>query len=85
MDDMIYCSNNCGVARCLHHTEYCPLWRQEIEKVEAVRCRDCKYCYSFITARSADGLTELMEYRCKDFHASVMPDEYCSRGERRDG
>ena len=23
--------------------------------------------------------------RCKDFHASVMPDDYCSRGERRDG
>lgn len=103
MDDMIYCSNNCGVARCLHHpsqidnpetphqfahlhhTEYCPLWRQEIEKVEVVRCRDCKYCDSFIKARSADGRTEHMEYRCKDFHASVMPDEYCSRGERRDG
>ena len=103
MDDMIYCSNNCGVARCLHHpsqidnpetphqfahlhhTDYCPLWRQEVEKVEVVRCRDCKYCYSFITARSADGLTEHMEYRCKNFNASVMPDEYCSRGDRRDG
>ena len=69
----------------LQQTEYCPLWRQEVEKVEVVRCRDCKYCYSFITAKSADGSTELMEYRCKDFNASVMPDEYCSRGERRDG
>jgi hypothetical protein len=55
------------------------------DMVEVVRCRDCQYCDSFITARSADGLTELMEYRCKDFHTSVMPDEYCSRGERRDG
>lgn len=54
------------------------------DMVEVVRCRDCKYCYSFITARSADGSTELKEYRCKGFNASVMPDEYCSRGERRD-
>lgn len=68
----------------LYYTEYCPLWRQEVEKVEVVRCKDCKYCDSYIAEITSDGNMERMEYRCKDFHASVMPDEYCSRGERRD-
>ena len=62
-----------------------PTKNERLDLVNVVRCADCKYCYSFITARSADGSTELMEYRCKDFHSSVMPDDYCSRGKRRDG
>lgn len=52
---------------------------------EIIRCKDCKYCDSYIAEITSDGNMERIEYRCKDFHASVMPDEYCSRGERRDG
>ncbi len=85
MDDMVYCSNNCGVARCLHHpsqidntetphkfahlhhTDYCPLWRQEVEKVEVVRCKDCA-----------------LNRVCR-FGQYLGMDGYCSRGERQDG
>lgn len=56
-----------------------------LDLVEVVRCKDCKYCDSYIAEITSDGNMERMEYRCKDFHASVMPDEYCSRGKRRDG
>lgn len=61
-------------------------WKDERQRdlVEVVRCKDCKYCDSYIAEITSDGNMERMEYRCKDFHASVMPDEYCSRGERRD-
>ena len=52
---------------------------------EIIRCKDCKYCDNYIAEITSDGNMERMEYRCKDFHASVMPDEYCSRGERRNG
>lgn len=54
------------------------------KRVEVTRCKDCKYCDSYIAEITSDGNMERMEYRCKDFNASVMPDEYCSRGERRD-
>lgn len=54
------------------------------EQPEIIRCKDCKYCDSYIAEITSDGNMERIEYRCKDFHASVMPDEYCSRGERRD-
>ena len=62
-------------------------WKDERQRdlVEVVRCKDCKYCDSYIAEITSDGNMERIEYRCKDFHASVMPDEYCSRGERRDG
>ena len=101
MDDMIYCSNNCGVARCLHHpsqidnpetphqfahlhhTEYCPLWRQEVEKVEVVRCKDCKFWDKFPNSTAAP------DYHHCGFGINVnwytRAEEYCSRGERRDG
>ena len=61
-------------------------WKDERQRdlVEVVRCKDCKYCDSYIAEITSDGNMERMEYRCKDFHSSVMPDEYCSRGERRD-
>ena len=52
---------------------------------EIIRCKDCKYCDSYIAEITSDGNMERIEYRCKDFHSSVMPDDYCSRGERRDG
>ncbi len=62
-------------------------WKDERKRdlVEVVRCKDCKYCDNYIAEITSDGNMERIEYRCKDFHASVMPDEYCSRGERRDG
>ena len=56
----------------LQQTEYCPLWRQEIEKVEVVRCRDCKY---------------RLNHYCHHedtYDLYVHMEGYCSRGERRD-
>lgn len=50
---------------------------------DIIRCKDCKYCDSYIAEITSDGNMERIEYRCKEFHASVMPDEYCSRGETR--
>lgn len=57
----------------------------KLDLVSVVRCKDCKYCDSYIAGITSDGNMERMEYRCKDFHSPVMPDDYCSRGERRDG
>lgn len=42
-------------------------WVETIDAVEVVRCRDCKYWDD--------------EDRCK--LAWTMPDEYCSRGEKK--
>ena len=65
--------------RCIGYLMQLPSVQPEI-----IRCKDCKYCDSYIAEITSDGNMERIEYRCKDFHASVMPDEYCSRGERRD-
>ena len=43
-----------------------------VDAVEVVRCRDCKHCN---------------EGFCVGYHAhhDVMPDDFCSYGERKDG
>lgn len=93
MDDMIYCSNNCGVARCLHHpsqvdnpetphqfahlhhTDYCPLWRQEIEKVEVVRCKDCVHNKRSRASGNAN---------CELYYGMTDQMGFCHMGEKRD-
>lgn len=47
--------------------------------VEVVRCKDCGNVEVYI-CRGGGNL-----YLCNWFESEVMPDEYCSRGERRDG
>ena len=49
-----------------------------------IRCRDCKYCDNYIVEITSYKNMERMEYRCKGFYSSVMPDEYCKqRGETK--
>ena len=46
---------------------------QTIDAVPVVRCRECIYC-----ARQGDNLVY-----CDNFERDMMPDDYCSVGERK--
>lgn len=70
----------------LYRTDYCPIWKQEIEKVEVVRCAHCRNWYAY-----ADKLFGCCrrEYWDDDgqyrLNVETNHDDYCSYGERRDG
>lgn len=46
---------------------------QEDSKVDVVRCKDCKYCFS-----DERGL-----WCFRDYEIDLKPDDFCSNGERR--
>lgn len=46
---------------------------QRVDKVEVVRCKDCKYCFS-----DERGL-----WCFRDYEIDLKPDDFCSSGERR--
>ena len=50
--------------------------------VEVVRCKDCKYCYSFITKRNKQPMCRCMRH---DLNVIVRTHDFCSYGERREG
>ena len=59
----------------LQQTEYCPLWRQEVEKVEVVRCRDCVHNKSAADSGNAN---------CELYYGMTDQMGFCHMGERRD-
>lgn len=73
----------------LYRTDYCPICRQEIEKVEVVRCKDCHF-FERNHFDSLDGVPIITAHNiCTRWGNGCMTYEngYCFmgiRGERRD-
>ena len=65
-----------------YSTDYCS-YGEKI--VEVVRCKDCKHCHHTIDARSVDGMIEIDAWECSKLKRKMLPEDYCSYGERRDG
>ena len=69
---------DCKYNKVVNGEEGCSRWQCEYEPkdmVEVVRCKDCKYL----------GIKDLCYGYCKHrMTGIIMPDEYCSHGERRE-
>ena len=61
-----------------------PQENKNLDTVNVVRCKDCKFCYSYRQMRTWGGTLGQMAYICDYFNVPAKPDNYCSRGERRD-
>ena len=53
--------------------------------IEVVRCKDCKHCHYTIDARSVDGMIEIDAWECSKLKRKMLPEDYCSYGEEKDG
>ena len=57
----------------------------KLDLVNVVRCKDCKHCHHTIDARSVDGMIEIDAWECSKLKRKMLPEDYCSYGERRNG
>ena len=51
--------------------------------VEVVRCKDCKHCDFFYPIKEKDQ-EPIPAWYCRPQRSSRKPDDFCSRGERKD-
>ena len=68
------------------HNEDCEYFRETADVVEVVRCKDCKRCEMCFPCKGF-GLEAPPVYVCCFGHRNreVLPNDYCSYGEKMDG
>lgn len=85
--DMLEDINNHIIDGYGYKHDWCVEWVNglpSIDAVQVVRCKDCKYSYTMITARSKDGQERWTRF-C-DKHQTLFPkdDWFCADGERKE-
>lgn len=65
--------------RCLPEYLNCNFFKNKLDVVEVVRCKECKYC-EWVD----DVIIDVRHYFCEMYnHTNVDADGYCYKGERK--
>ena len=72
--------------RCLPEYLNCNFFKNKLDVVEVVRCKDCKFSRQLNEQEQhtfVDGVLMCESYEMNDIPCAVYPEDYCSYGERK--